>query len=758
MVSLYDKWKHTKVLKIGNPSSTDGVQVDCTITCFPEMDKNFKDIRFTRLDGTNIPYDLVSYVSGTSANVTLKLPANDTKIILHYGNSLVESASSPTSVYDKYSDVNNMAGWVGNVSASGSEIHVSLSGQICASLPFSKTYPWIVETKLRRVASSNSNIYMVIGNAATTSFSTLRNIQGYCDAGSTIFKAYNNGSPVTIYSSYVVGTSYIHKFIEKEPSKYNYYVYDSNKSLLGSATDVTYGIGGQVDPVVGLQICSGSGSWSCDCYISYVKVRKYVATIPTITVLTDNTPKYECLASLIRAIDFSVDVMSGTNPLTVGFTDLSVGTVTAWLWDFGDTITSTDQNPTHQYTSIGIYDVSLTVTIDGVDYTETKTRYINVLPVAPVTDFSTGLTIGTAYFDVQFTDLSTNTPIAWYWEFGDGQISRSQNPLHRYQHSGLYTVSLTATNAGGSDKETKVNYITVTVPPAPVANFSADDTDVTIPTTVNFTDLSTNKPITWLWDFGDGDTSIVQNPAHVYDTFSTYGVTLTVTNEGGSDSEIKTGYITVSYAGLEQSELKATETSYVLPIATTVETGKLMTDENDNFSGHIHSPTSVVNMEEIDSTVSHLDKSVWLPNARVFVTVDKNNNISNTYATVTSIVGKTGRTGIIGVTEPFYSVYGGGDKVALIGKVYFANNQPFPNVEAILYGYTYKQIVESNALGIFGDYYDPDTYYKLACISDNGIVYDSIQFDETGTDVYTIIVARRTKSNATFRQIHRKFV
>lgn len=764
MVSLYDKWKHTKILKIDNPSSTDGVQVDCTITCFPEMDRNFNDIRFTKLDGTNIEYHLKTYTEGVSALVVLRLPSSETKIILYYGNSLAVSASNPHAVYEYYDDfsTDTSAGYTSILSATriydGTNKCLKQTNRTGGNhfiVTSAAIYPdrYIFEAKVKITnESENRNHGGLIVDCLTTAYTGNR--LTHLDNTFQFVKALNavetNLSPSTVSDGgiYADDRWLTERVYRDRITGYLKFEAEYNGTVVSQvlANDTTR-VTGQC----------GIHSYNCETWVDEINVRKYVTTVPTITILTDNAPKYENYGFLYKTIDFSADYLRGINPLSVQFTDLSVGTITSWLWNFGDEATSTDQNPLHQYTSVGVYDVSLTVTIDGVDYTETKTRYINVLPAAPVANFSVDVPSGDAYHDVVFTDLSTNTPHTWYWEFGDGQISRSQNPSHRYQHSGTYTVVLTSSNNGGSDKETKVDYITVTIPTAPVADFVADDTDVTIPTTVNFTDLSTNKPTSWLWDFGDGETSVEQNPAHTYDTFSTYGVTLTAMNEGGSDSEIKTGYITVSYYGIECSEKDSTETSYVLPLGSVVETAELNNSEQDNFSGHIHSPTSVVFASDIESTVAHLDQSVWLPNARIFVGVGRNRNIYNTFAVESSAIVRSGRS-VIGITDPFYSVYSGADKVALIGKVYFANNQPFPNVEAILYGYTYRQIVETNAYGIFGDYYDPDTYYKLTCISENGIVYDSATIVETGTDVYTIVVSRRTKSNATFRQMHRKFI
>jgi PKD repeat protein len=91
------------------------------------------------------------------------------------------------------------------------------------------------------------------------------------------------------------------------------------------------------------------------------------------------------------------------------------------------------------------------------------------MPV-PVVDFTANITSGNTPLTVNFTDQSTNTPIFWYWDFGDGAVSESQNPTHVYNNPGVYTVTLTASNTTGSATTTKVNYINVTVPVAANAN------------------------------------------------------------------------------------------------------------------------------------------------------------------------------------------------------------------------------------------------------------------------------------------------
>lgn len=85
----------------------------------------------------------------------------------------------------------------------------------------------------------------------------------------------------------------------------------------------------------------------------------------------------------------------------------------------------------------------------------------------PVANFTANTTSGTAPLTVQFSDTSTNTPTSWLWNFGDGTSSTSRNPSHQYTAAGSYTVALTATNAAGSDTETKTAYVTVTAPTLP---------------------------------------------------------------------------------------------------------------------------------------------------------------------------------------------------------------------------------------------------------------------------------------------------
>ena len=262
--------------------------------------------------------------------------------------------------------------------------------------------------------------------------------------------------------------------------------------------------------------------------------------------------------------DFIGTPTSGTVPLTVAFTDQSSNNPTSWSWDFGDGNTSTLQNPSHTYQSAGTYTVSLTVSNDYGSDTRTKTNYITAGNI-PIADFTGTPTSGTAPLTVNFTDQSSNNPTSWSWDFGDGHTSTQQNPQHIYQNAGTYTVSLTATNQYGSDTETKTDYITAGNPP--VADFSGTPTSGAAPLTVSFTDQSSNNPTSWSWDFGDGHTSTQQNPQHIYQNAGTYTVSLTATNQYGSNTETKTDYITAGNPPV--ADFSGTPTSGDAPLLVT---------------------------------------------------------------------------------------------------------------------------------------------------------------------------------------------
>ena len=241
--------------------------------------------------------------------------------------------------------------------------------------------------------------------------------------------------------------------------------------------------------------------------------------------------------------NFSGAPINGTTDTVFVFNDSSTGIPTAWNWSFGDgSVNVITQNATHSFNSIGDYNISLMITNGTRSDTETKIDYIHVGDV-PISDFESNETYGTVDSTFLFTNLSSETPISWYWTFGDGDNSIEENPTHSYTVIGNYNVSLVATNIYGTgNNETKIDYIHIGS--QPVAAFSANNTTPIINRNVLFTDSSTNSPTAWNWSFGDGTYSEVQNPVHAFSTVDTFNISLNASNVYGYTIETKVDYIT----------------------------------------------------------------------------------------------------------------------------------------------------------------------------------------------------------------------
>ncbi len=189
--------------------------------------------------------------------------------------------------------------------------------------------------------------------------------------------------------------------------------------------------------------------------------------------------------------------------------------------------------------------------------------------VVPVASFSATPTSGNSQLNVAFTDTSTGTPTSWLWIFGDGTSSTIQNPVHMYNKTGKYTVSLTVKNTAGIKTAVKYRYIVVTVLKPPVAAFSASPTSGNVPLSVAFTDKSTGSPTSWSWNFGDKSTSTDMNPVHTYGKTGKYTVSLTVKNTAGIKTVTKYRYIVVTVLKPPVAAFSASSLSGKAPLTVT---------------------------------------------------------------------------------------------------------------------------------------------------------------------------------------------
>jgi PKD repeat protein len=170
---------------------------------------------------------------------------------------------------------------------------------------------------------------------------------------------------------------------------------------------------------------------------------------------------------------FSVSSSEGNVPLSVVFSDMTIGGAGSWRWDFGDGSTSREQNPAHTYTKPGIYTVTLSVTNEFGREQITQSSLINA-GVVPDAEFIAETRQGDPPLTVRFRDFSAGRPLAWLWDFGDGTTSTEKDPVHTYTKEGYYTTSLHIANAFGSDSLTRPDHIIVGNPVPPVSPFQPE--------------------------------------------------------------------------------------------------------------------------------------------------------------------------------------------------------------------------------------------------------------------------------------------
>ncbi|MBF0451596.1 MAG: carboxypeptidase regulatory-like domain-containing protein [Candidatus Magnetomorum sp.] len=162
----------------------------------------------------------------------------------------------------------------------------------------------------------------------------------------------------------------------------------------------------------------------------------------------------------------------------------------------------------------------------------------------PTAQFNATPVTGYAPLTVQLNNQSSGEIRTYQWNFGDGAASILQSPIHTYAVPGNYSVSLTVSGPGGTDILVKENWMIVQKNPVKI-DFHGDQRSGVAPLIVQFIENTTETIFSRKWDFGDGKTSNLQNPAHTFAEPGTYGVTLTVTAAGGTRSIQKPYYIEV---------------------------------------------------------------------------------------------------------------------------------------------------------------------------------------------------------------------
>ena len=250
---------------------------------------------------------------------------------------------------------------------------------------------------------------------------------------------------------------------------------------------------------------------------------------------------------------------SGNAPLDVHFHGTGSydpdGDAITHLWNFGDGNSATSAIADHVYTTPGTYTATLTVSDGSLTDSESFTITVNgAANQPPVAVANATPTPGTAPLDVHFHGMGSYDPdgdvLTYAWDFGDGNTAMTAMADHTYTSAGVYTATLTVSDGTLSDAAT----VTITVDAAnqaPTAALIATPTTGTAPLNVNFSGTPSSDPdgdaLTYVWDFGDGNTATGATTSHVYTAVGGYTATLTVSDGTLTDSETAT--ITVTSGG-----------------------------------------------------------------------------------------------------------------------------------------------------------------------------------------------------------------
>lgn len=272
-------------------------------------------------------------------------------------------------------------------------------------------------------------------------------------------------------------------------------------------------------------------------YTTYAAVGNYLVQVIAEDSTTCNirdTAYIRIKAGDNRALlNFSATKDLPCTSLAYTFTNLSVPTMgnfgsQSFIWDFGDgSPPVTSLNATHIFPAVGIYNVTLTI-IDPAfcNSPDKKVITVNVKPLVEARFQAPS--VGCAPFSAQFLNQSGTTDVTW--EFSDGTTTNIENPIKVFGLPGNYQVRLIARDSNTCNKADTSDYFTIVVSGKPSASFSWQPNPPLSNTPVQFTNLSFGAT-SYLWNFGDGESSTLTNPSHIYNETGNYAAQLIAYNQ-----------------------------------------------------------------------------------------------------------------------------------------------------------------------------------------------------------------------------------
>ncbi|MDG3547182.1 PKD domain-containing protein [Methanobacterium formicicum] len=475
-IPLYNKTSTTSMICALNPDGTVKWNAPVTKTVVP---------------GTAIGSDGTVYVRTLNSDYTNTLYALDPNtgtqkwnITLGYGNLVSISTN-------------------GTIYIAGTDIFGTNTGVLYAINPADGSQKW------NFTLGSGIGVLPTIANDGTIIVSSF----------GTLYALIDNGTNATVKWTYIdnqINQGYIYAVIGADGT-----IYTGNGISAGAGTK--YGSVYALNP-------NGTLKWSYNLGISPLyNIIGFNGTL----YIVDNNGKLTALQDLSAGFETNI------NNTTVNFKDTTTNLPTSWIWDFGDGKISTEQNPTHTYTTPGNYTITLTVSTKyGDTNSTTKTIKVGTDDNAPtVTANPTNGTYNTTQTVSLISDDSTAT--IYYTTDGTDPTGSSTPYTAPLIIDTTTTLKYAAVDPAGnwSPIYTQTYTIQPTIPIL-TASFTSNVANGTENTIIQFTDTSTGNPTSWYWNFGDGRTSTEQNPSHTYTTPCNYTVSLTVSDENSTNSTI----------------------------------------------------------------------------------------------------------------------------------------------------------------------------------------------------------------------------
>jgi len=255
-------------------------------------------------------------------------------------------------------------------------------------------------------------------------------------------------------------------------------------------------------------------------------------TYPVTLTLTANSG---CTSALTQSVTISARPFAnftlpvGCSDSLLNFTDassISSGSITNWLWTFGNGDSLSTQNPTYAFPDGGGFDITLLVTSDS-GCTDDTTYNLGINPSPDAAFIVDNTCVGQS---VTFTDQTVSqSPVTSYsWDFGDSNTSNLASPSHTYATGVPFTYNVVFVVQAQNSCSDYVT-IPVRISNPPTANFIYSPGSACENNMVTFTDLSTGNGDTisgWSWDFGDGFSDSIESPMHEFTTADTFHVSL----------------------------------------------------------------------------------------------------------------------------------------------------------------------------------------------------------------------------------------